>query len=41
MTSDRPYRKAICKELVLQEIKNNSGTQFDTEIVEIFINNVL
>ena len=41
MTSDRPYRKAICKELVLQEIKNNSGTQFDPEIVEIFINNVL
>jgi len=40
MTSERPYRKALSKEIALQEIKKNSGTQFDPEIAHIFINNI-
>lgn len=37
MTNDRVYRKAISKELALQEIIENSGTQFDPELVDKFI----
>jgi putative nucleotidyltransferase with HDIG domain len=37
MTNDRPYRKALGFEEALEEIKKNSGTQFDPEIAEIFI----
>lgn len=41
MTSDRPYRKAMSKEQSIAEIKNCSGTQFDSKIAKIFIENVL
>ncbi|MDD4237267.1 MAG: HD-GYP domain-containing protein [Desulfotomaculaceae bacterium] len=37
MTSDRPYRKAMTAEVALAEIIKNSGTQFDPQIVEVFI----
>ena len=37
MTNDRPYRRALGFEEALEEIKRNSGTQFDPEFVEIFI----
>lgn len=37
MTSDRPYRKAMSKELAIAEIAKNSGTQFDPEIVKLFL----
>ena len=37
MTNDRPYRKALSFEEALEEIKKNSGTQFDPEIADIFI----
>ncbi|TEB08042.1 Cyclic di-GMP phosphodiesterase response regulator RpfG [Pelotomaculum schinkii] len=37
MTSDRPYRKAMSVEEALTEIINNSGTQFDPSIVEVFV----
>jgi len=37
MTSDRPYRKALDKEVALQEIKNNAGTQFHPYLAEIFV----
>ncbi|NLT94795.1 MAG: PAS domain S-box protein [Clostridia bacterium] len=37
MTSDRPYRKALPKEKAIVELKNNAGTQFDPEIVNIFL----
>jgi HD-GYP domain-containing protein (c-di-GMP phosphodiesterase class II) len=37
MTNDRPYRKAMAKERALEEIKNNSGVQFDPSLVEKFI----
>lgn len=38
MTSDRVYRKAMCPERALAEIKSNAGTQFDPQVVETFIN---
>lgn len=41
MTSERPYRKALSEEIVLAEIRNNAGTQFDPEIARIFIEKVL
>jgi putative nucleotidyltransferase with HDIG domain len=37
MTSDRPYRKAFPKERAVQELKDNSGTQFDPALVKIFL----
>lgn len=37
MTSDRPYRPAMTMREATAEIKKCSGTQFDPEITEIFI----
>jgi HD-GYP domain-containing protein (c-di-GMP phosphodiesterase class II) len=37
MTTDRPYRKALEKETAIEELKKCSGTQFDSEVVEAFI----
>jgi HD-GYP domain-containing protein (c-di-GMP phosphodiesterase class II) len=37
MTSERPYRKAKTKEQAIEELKKFSGTQFDPEVVEVFI----
>ncbi len=37
MTSDRPYRKALSLEIAIQEIRENSGTQFDPTVVEAFL----
>lgn len=36
MTTDRPYRKAISAEKAMEEIKRNSGTQFDPTVVVRF-----
>jgi len=41
MTSERPYRKALSEKVVLAEIRNNAGTQFDPEIARTFIEKVL
>lgn len=41
MTSDRPYRKGMCPEMALAEIKRCSGTQFDTDISFIFTKMIL
>ncbi|MFA9399011.1 MAG: HD-GYP domain-containing protein [Clostridiaceae bacterium] len=40
MTSDRPYRKGLSKQIAINEIVNNSGTQFDPEIVKVFVEQV-
>lgn len=40
MTSDRPYREALTTEQALEEIKKNSGIQFDPYLVEVFLNNI-
>ncbi len=37
MTTNRVYRKALSYERALEEILRNSGTQFDPEIVRIFV----
>lgn len=37
MTSDRPYRKALPVEVAIQEIRDHSGTQFDPQVAEAFI----
>ena len=37
MTSDRPYRKALSKEVACAEIAKYSGTQFDPEVVKAFL----
>jgi ribonuclease P protein subunit RPR2 len=37
MTSDRPYRGAIGVERALAEIQGGAGTQFDPEIVRVFV----
>lgn len=37
MTCDRPYRKALSKEEAIIELKRNSKTQFDPEVVNIFL----
>ncbi len=37
MKSDRPYRKALSKEEIIKEIKNNMGRQFDPEIAQKFL----
>jgi putative nucleotidyltransferase with HDIG domain len=37
MTTDRPYRKGLNKELAIRELRRCSGTQFDQEVVEAFI----
>ena len=37
MTSDRPYRNALPKERALEEISAGSGSQFDPDVVEVFL----
>ena len=37
MTNNRPYKNAVSQEKALAEIKKQSGTQFDPELVEVFI----
>ncbi|WP_320129375.1 HD domain-containing phosphohydrolase [uncultured Sphaerochaeta sp.] len=41
MTNDRAYRLAMTKEKAIEEIKINSGTQFDPKVSRVFIENVL
>lgn len=37
MTSDRPYRGRMTTEDALREIGSGAGTQFDPEVVEVFV----
>lgn len=37
MKSDRPYRKALTEETAIQELKRGSGSQFDSQVVEVFL----
>lgn len=41
MTSGRPYKAPLTKEQALEEIKKHSGTQFDRNVAEVFIEMVL
>ncbi len=38
MTTTRPYRKALSEKIALEEIERYSGTQFDPQIVQVFLN---
>lgn len=37
MTSSRPYRKGLVHEIAYNELKRCSGSQFDSNLVEIFL----
>ena len=41
MISGRVYKEVLNKEDAIQELRINSGTQFDSELVELFIEKVL
>jgi HD-GYP domain-containing protein (c-di-GMP phosphodiesterase class II) len=37
MSADRPYRKGLGMNVIMEELKRCSGTQFDTAVVEAFL----
>lgn len=37
MTTERPYRKALSREMALRELKRCSGTQLDQRVVDAFV----
>ncbi len=39
MTTDRPYRAALTHQIAVGELKRCSGTQFDGDLVDVFIKN--
>jgi len=41
MTSDRPYSKALSQDETVKELYRCSGTQFDAELVDVFVKEVL
>jgi diguanylate cyclase (GGDEF)-like protein/PAS domain S-box-containing protein len=41
MTSERSYKSAYGRDEAVYELKRCSGTQFDPEIVEVFVNHVI
>jgi HD-GYP domain-containing protein (c-di-GMP phosphodiesterase class II) len=41
MTSDRPYRRAISSADAIAELRRGSGTQWDPELVGLFLSRVM
>ena len=41
MTSDRPYRPAMPEADAIRELADNSGTQFDPEVVDALVSEIL
>jgi HD-GYP domain-containing protein (c-di-GMP phosphodiesterase class II) len=40
MTQDRPYRSRLSDDEALEELRGHRGTQFDPELVDLFIENL-
>ena len=40
MTADRSYRRGLGRDIALRELRDHSGTQFDPELVKVFIHMV-
>ena len=40
MLNDKPYRKSLNKEMALEQLHHMAGSQFDPDVVSIFINEV-
>src|SRR5581483_3040757 len=40
MTSDRPYRRALSVERAIEEICDGGGSQFDPDVVRVFVDMV-
>lgn len=41
LSTDRPYRKALSTEQVIQFMETNAGTYFDPEIIKLFLNGTI
>jgi HD-GYP domain-containing protein (c-di-GMP phosphodiesterase class II) len=41
MTNERPYRGPLSEEMAVEELIKNAGTQFDPDILRIFIEKIL
>ncbi|MGL5257515.1 MAG: HD domain-containing phosphohydrolase, partial [Proteocatella sp.] len=41
MTNERPYKKPLSKSQAISELREKSGTQFDPNLIELFITKVL
>lgn len=41
MTSDRPYRKKLTEEEAINQLVQNAGKQFDTDLAKLFVEKVL
>jgi len=41
MINDRPYRKALSKEMAINELNKCSGSQFDPALIDTFMNQLL
>ncbi len=41
MTSEKSYRNALPEEVAIEELRKNAGSQFDAELVDVFIAKVV
>jgi HD-GYP domain-containing protein (c-di-GMP phosphodiesterase class II) len=37
MTTDRPYRKALTRDVAFEELTRGAGSQFDPKVVKAFM----